>query len=84
MTATYSILSRIQQAMMFFFRSLEPPVSALQLLGRNFTRQVPFFRLIPLSLACGSGLLGPILKEPQCGNSGKQIESSLNCENPLV
>jgi len=27
---------------------------------------------------------GPILKEPQCRNIGKQIESTLNCENPLV
>jgi len=40
--------------------------------------------LVSLSLAWGSGLLGPILKEPQCGNIGKQIESTLNCENPLV
>jgi len=34
-------------------------ISTIRLLGRNFTRQVPIFRLVPLSLACGSGLLGP-------------------------
>jgi len=28
--------------------------------------------------------VGPILKEPQCGNIDKQIEATLNCESPLV
>ena len=41
------------------------------------------FRLVLLSLARGSGLRGPLLKEPQCGNIGKQIESTLNCRNSL-
>jgi len=40
--------------------------------------------LVPLSLAYGSGLRSPILKEPQCGNIGNQIESALNCESSLV
>jgi len=48
----------------------------------KFPRQVPISGVIPLSLAYGSGLRGLILKEPQCGNIGKQIESTLNCENP--
>jgi len=45
---------------------------------------VPIFRLLPLSLAYGSGLHGPVLKEPQWGNIGKQIESTSNCKSPLV
>jgi len=49
----------------------------------KFPRQVPISGLVPLSLAYGSGLHGPILKEPQCGNIDKQIESTLNCESPL-
>jgi len=36
------------------------------------------------SLAYGSGLHGPILKEPLCGKIDKQIESVLNCESPSV
>jgi len=40
--------------------------------------------LAPLSLACGSGLRGPLLKKPKCRNIGRQIESTLNCENSLV
>jgi len=32
-------------------------------------------------LASGGGLHSPILKERQCGNIGKQIESTLNCGN---
>jgi len=45
---------------------------------------MPIFTLVPLSLAYGSDLRSLILKEPQCGNIGKQIESTLNCEKPLV
>ena len=50
----------------------------------KFPRQVPVSGLVPLSLAYGSGLHGPILEEPQCGNIDKQIESTLNCKSPLV
>ena len=39
---------------------------------------------VPLGMACGSGLQGTILKEPQCGNVGKQIGSTLNSKNPSV
>jgi len=54
------------------------------LLIEKFSQQVPIFKLIPLSLARGSGLRGLIVKEPQCGNIGKQIESTVNCKNPFV
>jgi len=58
--------------------------STSSLLIEKFSLQVPISGLVLLSLAYGSGLCGPILKEPQCGNIDKQIESTLNCENPLV
>ena len=50
--------------------------STSSLLIEKFPRQVPISGLVPLSLAYGSGLRGPILKEPQCGNIGEQIEST--------
>ena len=88
MTVAYSILSWIQQAMSLFVGSLEASEglylrhSAAR--PKKFTRQVSIFRLLPLGLACGSSLRGPILKEPQCGNIRKPIQSSLNCKSPLV
>ena len=77
LTVACSILSRIQQAISFLSVALNPrrgSISAIRLLDWNYTRQVPIVRLVPLSLARGSGLLGPIMKEPQCGNIGKQID----------
>jgi len=58
--------------------------STSSLLIEKFSRQMPISGLVPLSLAYGSGLRGPRLKEPQGRNIGKQIESTLNCESPLV
>ena len=61
--------------MSLFVRSLEPPEGLY--LCHSAAR--------PKTLhgkCLSSGLRGPILKEPQCGNIGKQIESTLNCENP--
>ena len=49
---------------------------------RTFTWQVPIFKLVHW-VWC-SGLRGSLLKEPQCGTIGKQIESTLNSEDPLV
>ena len=55
-------------------------MSAIRLLDQKVytIRQVPISRLVPSSLAGGNGLHSPILKEPQCDNIGKQIESTLN------
>ena len=36
--------------------------STSSLLMEKFPRQVPIFGLVPLSLACGSGLRGPVLE----------------------
>jgi len=80
MTVADSILSRIQQAMSFFVRSLEPPVGLYlrHSIARPkiLHRQVPIFRLVPLSLACGVFNAGLIVNEPQRGNIDKQIEST--------
>jgi len=65
-------------------RGLAIKGSTSSLLIEKFPRQVPISGLVQLGLAYGSGLHGPILKEPQCGNIGKRIESTLNCESPLV
>jgi len=54
--------------MSFFVRSLKAPeglhVRHSAARPKGFTRQVPIFRLVPLSLASGSGLRGPILNLP--------------------
>jgi len=42
----------------------------------KFSRQVPISGLVPLSWASGSGIHFLILKEPQCGNIGKQIKTT--------
>jgi len=42
--------------------------STSSLLIEKFPRQVPISRLVPLSLAYGSGVHYLILKEPQCEN----------------
>ena len=52
--------------------------------AKKLTRQVPISGLVPLSLACGSGLRDPILKEPQCENVGKQINACFKWPNLKV
>jgi len=65
MTVVYSIFSWLQQAMSFLSVALNPPppraARPKSLHGKCH------FKLVSLSLACGSGLRGPIIKEPPCG-----------------
>ena len=86
MTVVYSILSPIQQAMSSYVRSPKA-LEGLYLchsVARPKSLHGKCLFSVLLSLARGIGLRGSILQEPQWGNIGKQIESTLNCENPLV
>ena len=59
-------------------------MSVIRLLGQKIYTASTYLQVSTTEFGMRQWSMRSILKEPQYGSISKQIESTLNCENPLV